>query len=175
MFRKLVDYIDFVSKLLIAISIVLIVLLSFYWDFGVQSFQIKSIYTLDTGLVSVSVAPEFCLALIVIFLFYVGYRLYSARKPPRKLKIKSVETHKEMIVKYLLSIALGSVGAWLTYNEFSEARIWSYYLPHYTKISKGSFAMEVNAVIALLLLLIWFLVIEVRVWVMHKKEPNKSL
>jgi len=174
MLRKLANYIVPLSKILIVVSLVVIILLSFYWNLGFESFEIKSIFTLDTGLLSISVDPEFCLALIGILLFYVGYRLYVSREPSRAVKTISIETRKEIMNKYLLSIALGTIGLWFAYNEFSKASIWSYHLPSYVQISRGSFALRVNAVIALLLLLIWFSVIKMPVRFGYGKETSKG-
>jgi len=170
---KLANNLDLMGRVLIVISIVILILLSFYWGLGLRALEIKSIYTLDTGLVPISVAPEYVFALLAIFLFYVGYRLYFRREPHRKVGAMNIETEKELMIKYVLSIMLGGIGAWLIFNEFSNAGIWSYYIPHYVQISTGSFALRVIAVIALLLLLIWFLIIKIRIRLPYQKESGE--
>jgi hypothetical protein len=161
MSRSFTRHVSAVGKALLFASVGLLVLLAFYWDFGVEPFMVKSIYTLDTGLLKLTVAPEFCLFFVAVFMFFVGYRLYVVGG--RKVRVSAIETKRGMMAKFVLAVVLGVVGALLIYNEFVDARIWAYHIPDYAKIAKGSFAFEINALFALLLLVVWFLVIEVRI------------
>jgi len=161
MSRSFTKYVSAVGKFLLFASVTLIVLLAFYWNFGVEPFMVKSIYTLDTGLLNMTIALEFCLLFVAVFMFFVGYRLYVIGKG--EVRISAIETKRGMMAKFVLAVVLGVVGAWLIYNEFVDASIWAYHTPHYARIAKGSFAFEINALFALLLLVVWFLVIEVRI------------
>jgi len=138
-------------------------MLSFYWDFGFKIFEIKSIYTLDTGLLFINVDLMYCLSLAFIFIFYIGYRLYIKRGSDKHIQIPGAETEREMMVKYLLSILLVVIGLLVLYNEFGKPLMWGYYLIEYTKISRVASSQRIASVIALLLLLNWFLVLEVRI------------
>lgn len=160
--RKL-GRISALSRTLLIIGIVLVIMLSFYWDFGLQPFELKTIHTLDTGFVAISLAPEYLLALTSILIFYVGYRYYARRKQDKRAraKVSSVESFRELIGKFILIFCLGIIGLWYTYSLFSTEGIWSYHIPEVAETATGSFALQINALIALLLLLI--LVIEIHI------------
>ena len=173
MTKKLSSDISVLSKLLIVIGVGLTMILAFYWDFGFQSLEIKSIYTVDVGRVSISIDPEYILGLLVAFSLYVGYTLYVDRELSQVIKRRLIETKTQMIVTYVFFIMLGIVGAWVTYNEFSTVYIWMYIFPHYVEVSTGSLALRINAIIALLLLLNWFIIFGLYLGIKHRK-PSKS-
>lgn len=163
-FKKLLSKIGNISvigRIMLIVGVLLSILLSFYWDFNLQPFNIKEVYTLDTGTVSFSLAPEFILAIVAIFVFYIGYKLYARKKWGGKARVSSIEGPRELVAKFILAICLGVVGIWYTYSQFSTKGIWDYHIPDVAKAATGSLALEVNAVIALLLLVI--LVIEIRI------------
>jgi len=149
------------GRIMLIVGMLLSILLSFYWDFKLQPFRIKEIYTLDTGTVTFSLSPDFILAMVGIFVFYVGYKLYARKKWGGEARVSSIESQRELAAKFILAVCLGIVGIWYTYNQFSTKGIWDYHIPHVVKAATGSLALEVNAVIALLLLVI--LVIEIRI------------
>ena len=150
-----------IGRIMLIVGVLISVLLSFYWDFKLQPFIIKEIYTLDTGTVTFSLAPEFILAIVSIFVFYVGYKLYTRKKWGGKAAVSSIESQRELVAKYILAISLGIVSIWYTYSQFSTKGIWDYYIPHIAKAATSSLALQVNAIIALILLVI--LVIEIRI------------
>jgi len=159
------------GRILLITGIVLVIMLSFYWNFGLQPFEIKSIFTLDTGLVTFSLAPEFFLALAGIFVFYAGYRVYARKKWGGEAKVSSIESVRELVGKFIMVICLGIVGIWYTYSQFSTKSIWSFHIPDVVRAATGSIALEINAVIGLLLLVI--LVIEIRIRY-EKGSPDNS-
>jgi hypothetical protein len=163
-FRKITS---FIAGLLMIVGVTLIILLSFYWNFGLQIFLIKSIPTPDIGIKRILVDPMFLAAVIASVLFYTGYRLFSRK--PKSTRMMGIETERELIVKFLISIALGMAGLWFIYNEYLNVKIWAYVIEHYVSISTGSQALLICAVISLLLLLIWFLVIDIRI---RRKEES---
>ena len=151
-----------IGRIMLIVGILLCVLLSFYWDFKLQPFIIREeIYTLDTGTVTFSLAPEFILAIVGIFVFYVGYKLYARKKWGGKARVSSIESQRELIAKFILAVSLGIVGIWYTYSQFSTKGIGDYHIPRVVSVATGSLALQVNAVIALLLLVV--LVIEIRI------------
>lgn len=149
------------GRTLLIVGISLSLMLSFYWDLGIQPFKIKEIWTLDTGLVVISLAPEFLLALVGILVFCVGYQLYARKKWGGEAKISSIESGTELVVKFISVVCIGMAGIWYTYTQFSTAGIWDYHIPNVVKVATGSVALQVNTILALLLLVI--LVIEIRI------------
>ena len=170
---KLSNYNDILSKLLIVIGIVVTIILSFYWNFGFQSFEIKSIFTVDVGTISLSIDPEYFLALLAAFSLYAGYRLYVDRQRTEAIERVLIETKTEIIVLYVFFIVLGIIGTWVTYNEFSTVYIWMHIFPSYVEVSKGSLALRINAIITLLLLLNWFIIFRLYLGIRYRK-PGKS-
>ena len=157
------QYTDLLSRLLIIASIALLILLSFYWDFGLKTFEITSIYTLDTGLHSISIDSMYSLALICVFTFYIGYKLHLRGTPKEDVQKSLEETKRMVMAKFILSLVLLVVGLLILYNEFSKPLMWGYYLTNYTQISRDSLSQKIASIIALLLLLSWFLVLEIRI------------
>jgi hypothetical protein len=149
-----------IGRIMLIIGLVLSVLLSFYWDFRLESLSIKEIYTLDTGTVTLSLAPEFILALVGIFVFYAGYRVYSRKKWGGEARISTIESGRELVAKFAIVIGLGIAGIWYTLAQFSTKGLWDYHIPNVVKIATGSLALAIDAAIALVLLIV--LVIEVR-------------
>jgi len=150
-----------IGRIMLIVGMLISVLLWFYWDFKLQPFIIKEIYTLDTGTVIFSLAPEFILAIVGIFVFYVGYKLYTRKRWGGKARVSSIESQRELVAKFVLAVSLGIVGIWYTYSQFSTKGIWDYHIPHVAKAATSSLALQVNAIIALILLVI--LVIEIRI------------
>ena len=174
MTNKLSNYNDVLSKLLVIIGIVLTIILSFYWDFGFQPLEIKSIFTVDVGSTSLSIDPEYFLALLVAFSLYAGYRLYVDRERTQAIEQAPIETKTEIIVMYLFFILLGIVGVWITYNEFSTVYIWFYFFPDYVRVSRGSLALRINAIIALLLLLNWLIIFRFHLGIRYRKSGRSK-
>lgn len=189
MLDRLRDYVYFVkthlntsnlSRLIIVVAIAIIIMLSFYWNFGFQDTEVKSIPTEGGRAVSVFINAEFFLALIVVFLFFLGYRVYIAEKRGRADKFQVFESRNEVIVKYLLSIVLGVIGAWVIYIEFSREFFTSYAIQAYVNLSRNVTINETNipvslvlTVIAFLLLLNWYIIGKVRVSLKPKAEANE--
>jgi len=149
------------GRILLIVGVLLSLMLSFYWDFKVQPFEIKSIWTLDTGLVTFWLAPEFLLALVGIFVFYVGYTLYARKKWGGEAKTSSIESGRELVAKFISVVCIGIVGIWYTCTQFRTAGIWDYHVPNVVKVATGSFVLQINIILAVLLLVI--LVIEIRI------------
>ena len=149
------------GRILLIVGVSLSLMLSFYWSFEMQPFKIKEIWTLDTGLVKISLAPEFLLALVGIFVFYVGYKLYARKKWGGEAKISSIESGRELVAKFISVVCIGMAGIWYTYTQFRTAGIWDYHVPNVVKVATGSFALQINTILAVLLLVT--LVIEIRI------------
>lgn len=149
-----------IGRIMLIVGLVLSVLLSFYWDFRLQSLSIKEIYTLDTGTVMLSLAPEFILALVGIFVFYAGYRVYARKKWGEEARISTIEGGRELVAKFAIVIGLGIAGTWYTLTQFSTQGLWDYHIPNVVKIATGSLPLAVDAAVAMVLLIV--LVIEVR-------------
>ena len=189
MLNRLRDYVysikthlntSILSRLMIVIAVVIIIMLSFYWNFGFQDTNIRSIPTEGGRVVYVFINAEFFLALIVVFLFYLGYRVYIAEKRGRADKFLVSESRNEVIVKYLLSIVLGIIGAWVIYIEFSHEFFTSYTVQAYVNLSRKVTINETSipvslvlTVIAFLLLLNWYIIGKVRVSLKPKAEANE--
>lgn len=157
---KIAD-IAIIGRILLIVGVLLSVLLAFYWDFRLQPLIIKEIYTLDTGTVTLALAPEFIISIVGILVFYTGYSLYSRKKWSGEARLSSIESGREILAKSILVVCLAVVGIWYTYSQFSTRGLWDYHVPNVVKVATGSLALEVNALIALLLLIT--LVIEVRI------------
>ena len=154
-------YISIASVMLMILGVVVTLLLSFHWDFGFQPFEIKSIFT-EVGLVSLSIDLEYCIALLMILCLFIGYKLYISGETIPAIQRAFVETENEIKVKYIFAIILGLIGIWITCNEFGRVYLWMYFSPYYVQVSKGSLALRINAVIALLLLVNWFVILGFR-------------
>lgn len=152
---------DFLIKVLIVISIVVIILLSFYWELGLEPIEFGSEYAETYGLVSLSIDLNFVLALITAFCFYIGFRLYTSKKLSQVASSQVIDNMAGMKIKFILVIILGVIGILILYFEFSETYIWMYAYPSYVQVSKVSQALKLNGVIALLLLFIWFVILRI--------------
>jgi len=153
--------IGILGRILLIVGVSLSLMLSFYWDFRMQPFNIKEIWTLDTGFVTISLAPEFLLALVGISVFYVGYKLYAPKKWGGEAKISSIESRVELVAKFISVVCIGIVGIWYMYTQFRTVGIWDYHIPNVVKVATGSLVLQISAILALLLLVI--LVIEIRI------------
>lgn len=156
------------GKLIVAITIVIIIMLAFYWNFGFQNIHVKYIPTEGGRVTDILINPEFFLVLATIIMFYLGYRVLTREKRAERVTLAAIEKRSEIILKYLFSIALGVIGAWFIYSEFSRIYIWSYYTPTYVKISRQVTISGTTiplslilTIIAFLLLLNWYVIVEV--------------
>jgi len=161
------------SKFSILAAMLVTILLSFYWSFGFQPYEITTIVTTDIT-VEVTLDPKYLLALSSVCLFYMGYRLYASRERTQEVEVVKIETRKQLIVKYVLAIMLGGIGLWITSNEFSNVPLWAYDVPSYVAVSTQSQAMHINAVIATLLLLLWLLIVRIRIEFGHKMRLSEK-
>lgn len=169
MFKKLAKLTILLGRLFIVAGVVIIVLLSFFWDFSLQPLEIKTIYTLDVGLVHIIVAPEYCMALAAVLLFYVGYVILFGRKPSQR--VESFETYRELKIQCVLLILLLVVGVFVTISVFKPSFPSSYF--QFPDMSKGALALRIDAVIALLLLLIPFLIPAVYTRIRHGENSDR--
>lgn len=158
-----------VGKIMVIIMIVIIFMLAFYWNTGFEDIQVKSIPTEGGRVVYIIVNAEFFLALTTIILFYLGYRAFTGRERPEIFRSLAIENRNEIIAKYIFSIVLGVIGAWVIYTEFSREGIWSYHTPFLVRISRQATINETSipvswvlSIIALLLLLNWYVILKVR-------------
>ena len=163
MLDRIANYVDkdLLIKVLLVISIGIIILLSFYWEFGLELIELKSTYVETQDALSLSIDPNFVLALITAFCFYIGYRLYASRRLSQAARLQVIENTVEITTKYILVVILGIVGMLIMYFEFSETYVWMYFLPEYVGVSRASQALKINGTIALLLLFIWLVTIKV--------------
>jgi len=174
MFMKLIRYREPMAKIFIVVGIALIILVSFNWNFGLGSILLKSIFTLDIGVVDITVHPDFLLALAGVFLFYIGYIMHGAKKTDQKVQLKGMETYRELKIKYLLLILVFVTGALFTASQFRPpawAYLWAYL--DFPYASSGALALRVDALLALLLLVIWYLVPRVSISLRREETSNK--